>query len=115
MRVLVGKSQNDRPQRRLEWRPTWCHMRVRPMAGDQLAVPTLQRVRLHWKPRPGRSGQRAAQRSQQCTIRPGQLRPRGVSAQDGELMAQDEDLELLRTSLPPEQPHEREQVPNDEI
>src|SRR5262245_7136149 len=30
-------------------------------------------------------------------------------------MAQDEDLELLRTSLPPEQPHEREQVPNDEI
>jgi hypothetical protein len=30
-------------------------------------------------------------------------------------VAQDEDLQLLRTALPPEQPYECEQVPNDEI
>jgi len=30
-------------------------------------------------------------------------------------VTQNEDLQLLRTALPPKQPHEREQIPNEEI
>jgi hypothetical protein len=30
-------------------------------------------------------------------------------------MAQDEDLQLLRATRPPKQPHQREQIPDNEI
>src|SRR5262245_59218102 len=58
----------------------------------------------------------AVQRGQQRAICPSQLRPCGrLPAQDRELMAQDEQLQLLRATPPAEQPNEREQAPHDEI
>src|SRR6266513_2545075 len=49
------------------------------------------------------------------TIRSCQLRPRAPPAEDRQLMAQNEDLQLLRATRPFQQPHQREQVPNDEV
>jgi hypothetical protein len=65
--------------------------------------------------RPGHPRERAAQRRHQRSISPRQLRPRGLSAEDRELMAEDEDLELLRATRPAQQPHQGEQVPDNEI
>jgi hypothetical protein len=42
---------------------------------------------------------------------PVQPRPCDLPAKDGELVTQDEDLQLLRATLPAEQPNERQQVP----
>jgi hypothetical protein len=90
-------------------------MRVRLTAGDQLTVPAQQRVGPDRKPRPPGSRQRTAQRRQERTISARQLRPIGLPAEDCELVAQDENLQLIRTAWPPEQPDQREQVPHSEI
>jgi hypothetical protein len=89
--------------------------RVRPPAGDQLAVPAKQRLRLERGDCPRGPGQRAAQRCQQHAISPRQLRRRCLSTEDRQLVAEDEDLQLLRATRPPQQPDQREQVPDDEI
>src|SRR5205823_5584965 len=73
-------------------------VRVGPPARDQLAVPTKQRLRLDREACPSRPGKRAAKRRQQRTIHSSQLRPRGLPAQDRQLMAQNEDLQLLRAT-----------------
>src|SRR6266540_868461 len=67
------------------------------------------------KKAPGRPGKRAAQRRQQRAICSCQLRPRGLAAEDRQLMAEDEDLQLLGTTRTPQQPHQREQAPDNEI
>jgi len=115
VRILVGEAEDHRPQRRCERRPTRRPVRVPPAAGHELAVPAQQCVRLHRKRRPRGPGQRAAQGRQQRTICLGQLRPRGLAAKDGEFVAQDEDLQLLRATPAAEQTDEREQVPDNEI
>ena len=60
-------------------------------------------------------GNQAAQRRQQRSISSRQLRPRGLSAKDHQLVAEDQDLDLLRATRPPQQPHQGEQVPDNEI
>src|SRR6266508_1130677 len=90
-------------------------MRIRPTAGDQVAVPAQERVRPHGEARPGRPWQRAAQRRQQRPISSGQLWRCSLPPQNRQLVAEDEDLQLLRATRPSEQPNEREQVPHDEI
>jgi hypothetical protein len=90
-------------------------MRVRPATGDQLAVPAQQRVRPHQEARPGRARQRAAQRRQQRSIGPRQPWPSRLPPQNSQLVPQHKNLQLLRAARPPQQPHQREQVPHDEI
>ena len=77
--------------------------------------PAKQCVRLDWEDCPGRPGQGTAHRRQQRSISPGQLRPRGLPAEDRQLMAEDDDLQLLRATWASQQPHQREQVPDNEI
>src|SRR6266498_63526 len=115
VRILPRETKDQFAERALEPRSPGPPMRVRPPARDQLPVPAKQRLRPEREGRPARPRERAAQRRQQCSIRPRQRRPRGLSAEDRQLMAKDEDLQLLRTTRPPQQPHQREQVPDNEI
>src|SRR6266542_6734261 len=115
VRVLLSETKDQLAERALEPRSPGAPVRVRPPAGDQLPVPAKQRLRLEREDCPGGPGHRAARRRQQRSIRPRQRRPRGLSAEDRQLMAEDEDLQLLRATRPPQQPHQREQVPDNEI
>src|SRR5919198_4369286 len=83
--------------------------------GDELASAAKQRVRLDGEARPGRPWKRAAQRRQQRAIRARQPPPDTLAAQDRQLMAEEQDLQLLRATRPRQQPHQREQIPHDEI
>jgi hypothetical protein len=69
--------------------------RIRPRAGDQATVPAQQRLRLDKQAGPARSGQHAADCSQQGTV--GGLEPWawGLAAQDAELVAQHQEFQVL--------------------
>src|SRR6266568_178530 len=112
VRVLPRETKDQLAERALERRSPGPPVRVCPAALDQLAVPAKQRLRLEREGRPRRLGKRAAQRREQRSIRSCQLRARGLSAEDRQLMAKDEDLQLLRATREPQQPHQREQVPD---
>src|SRR5712691_9019861 len=115
VRVLPGESQDQLAERALERRSPGPPARVGPAAGDQLPMPAQQRLRLDRKHCPGRPGQRATQRRQQRSIGLRQLRPRVPPAQDRQLVAENQDFQFLRATRPRQQPHQREQVPDDEI
>jgi hypothetical protein len=116
VRVLAAEPQDQRAQRRLEWRPTGSPVRIRPAASDQLTMPAQQRLGLDREAaRPGNPRQRAAQRRQQRPISPRQLRLPSLPTKKREFMAQHQDLELLRATRARQQPYEREQVPHGEI
>ena len=104
-----------RSKRALEGRSPGPPVRVCPAAGDELAVPTEQCLRLDREDCPGRPGQRTAQRRQQRPISPRQPRRRGLPAEDRQLLPEHEDLQLLRATRPSQQPDQREQVPDNEI
>jgi hypothetical protein len=115
LRVLVGETKDQLAQRALErWSPGR-PVRVCPAARDKLAVPAKQCLRLDRKDGPGWPGQRTAQRRQKNTISPRQLRSGGLPAQDRQLVPEHEDLQLLRATRPPQQPYQREHVPDNEI
>ena len=63
--------------------------------GDQLPVPAQQRVGLDEEARPAGSGEDAADRGEQGAV--GGLQPRAwnLAAQHAELVAQEEDLQVL--------------------
>ena len=115
MRVLAAEPQDQGAYRRFERRPTGRPLRVRPAASDQLTMPAQQRRRLDREARPGGPRQCTAQRCQQPPIGPRQLRLPSLPTQHRELMAQRQNLKLLRATRPPQQPNEREQVPHREI
>jgi hypothetical protein len=68
VRVLPGESQDQLAERARERRSPRQPVRVCPPAGDELAVPAKQRLRLEREGRPGRPRKRAAQRRQQRPI-----------------------------------------------
>src|SRR6266545_5756095 len=115
VRVLGRESHDQLAQRALKRRSSGAPVGVCPAARDELAVPAKQRLRLEREDGPGRPAQRAGQRRQQRAISPRQLRPRRLSAEDRKLVAEDENLQLLRATPLPQQPHQREQVPDNEI
>jgi len=115
VRILPRETKDQFAERALEPRTPGPPLRVRPPARDQLPVPAKQRLRPEREGRPARPRERAAQGRQQRSIRPRERRPRGLSAEDRQLMAKDEDLQLVPATRPPQQPHQREQVPDNEI
>jgi hypothetical protein len=62
-----------------------------------------------------RAGPANGSARQQRAIRPRQPRLRALPAGDRQLVPKNRHLQLLRATRPPQQPHQREQVPNDEI
>jgi hypothetical protein len=61
----------------------------------------------------GRASERLNDASRAISRR--QLRPRGLPAENRQLVPEDEDLHLLRAKRPSQQPYQREQVPDNEI
>jgi hypothetical protein len=115
VRVLRSETQDQLAERAFERRSHGPPVRVCPPAFDQRAVAAKQRLRLEREGRPRRPRQRAAQRRQQRPISPGQLRPDSPPTEDRQLVAEDEDLQLLRAIRPSQQPDHREQVSHNEI
>jgi hypothetical protein len=94
--VLLGQADDQLLYRWVQRRrPPGLAVRVGPCAGDQPQVPAQQRVGLHEKARPAFSGQRAAEGAEQGPVGGLQSGTWGVATQDGELVAQDQDLQVL--------------------
>jgi hypothetical protein len=65
------------------------------MAGNKSSVPAQDRAWRDEQTGPTVAGQPADQRSDQCPVGPGHPWSRGAAAQDGDLVPQDEDLDVL--------------------
>src|SRR6266545_2368532 len=102
VRVLPSETKDQLTERALERRSPGPPLRVGPAARDQLAVPAKQRLRLEREGRPGGLGQRAARHRQERTICWCWPRPWGLPTEDRQLMAEDENLQLLRATRPPQ-------------
>jgi hypothetical protein len=113
--VLAGETQDQLAERALERRSPCPPLRVRPAARDKLAVPAQQRVRFDREVRPRRSRYCATERGEQRSVSPGQPGPSRLTPKNRKLVTQEQDLELLRTTRPCQQPHQREQIPHHEI
>jgi hypothetical protein len=82
-------------------------VRVGPHAGDQPAVPAQQRLGFDQEARPAGSGQRAADRGEQGPVSRFQPGTWGLATEDRELVAQDEDLQILDGVAAGKQQHEQ--------
>jgi hypothetical protein len=81
-------------------------MRIGPLPTHQFSVPAQQSLRLDKEASSVSNRQKPAQRSEHCSIRWLQGRTRHLSAQDGDLVAQHDDLDgqvVMLASTEPEQ------------
>jgi hypothetical protein len=92
--VLPGQTDDQLLDLLIQWRSSRS-TRVGPRAGDQPPMPTQQRVGLDEEARPADSGEDAADRGEQGAVSRLQPRAWNLAAQHAELVAQDEDLQVL--------------------
>jgi hypothetical protein len=86
-------------------------MRIRPPARQELAMPAQQRRRRHEERRPRRTRKRATERSKQSAITRVKPRTCDLALQHLQLVAQHEDLDLLRALRPHPQDVQFQQPP----
>jgi hypothetical protein len=93
--VLLSETDDQLLHLLVQRWPAGLAVRVGPGAGDQPSVPAQQRVGLDEEARPARPGQDAADRGEQGPV--GGLQPGSwdLAAEHGELVAQDEELQVL--------------------
>jgi hypothetical protein len=89
-RVLVGQTQDQRPQLRIDRGPPSPGVRVGPIPGQQLAVPAQQRGRGDEERRPAGAGQQPGQGREHEPVFLAQLGAVDLAAQDRDLVSQDE-------------------------
>jgi hypothetical protein len=94
-RVLPGQADEQLLDAGIERWPTRVAVRGGPGTGDQPAVPAQQRLGLHEEARPAGSGQRAADGGEQGAVGRLEPRPWNLAAEHGELVAEDEELQVL--------------------
>ena len=94
-RVLPGQADDQLLHLLVQWRPAGLAIRVGPGAGYQPPVPAQQRLGLDQEARPAGAGQHAADCGEQRPVGGFEPGPRDLAAQDGELVAQDQDLQIL--------------------
>jgi hypothetical protein len=94
-RVLPGQADDQLLHVIVQRWSSGLMVRVRPGAGDQAAVPAQQRLRPDEEAGPAAPGQDAADRGEQRPVGGLELGPRRLAAQHRELVAQDEDFQLL--------------------
>jgi hypothetical protein len=100
-RVLPGKSQDERTEFGIDRRPARATgLAVRPFPAYELAVPSEERRRRDKEGDPAVTRDRPARRREQDPVDGPELRPARRPLQHPELMAQDEDLEVLGTVVP---------------
>jgi hypothetical protein len=101
-RVLPGQPEDQllylMAYRRSSWSTTW----VGPPTCHEVPVPAQQRLRPDEEARPAGSGQHAADRCQQGPVAGFELESWSVAAEDGELVAQDKNFEILTRVAPDE-------------
>ena len=107
-RVLAREAQDQGDTLRVERRPSGSSSRVGPAALDDHAMPTHERCRGYREGRPALARKGATQRCEQRTIGSSIPRRLRLTAQDTELVAQHEDLELLAIGRAAEQDQELE-------
>lgn len=116
-RVLPGHLQDQTNQRGIERRPTSLAVAERPLAPDELPVPTEDRRRGHDEPTPAVAVDQIRQRRDHHPVPPTQARPGARPLQDRELMTEHQDLSfaLARViSCDPEQSAEDEVTEGEE-
>jgi hypothetical protein len=100
-RVLPGKSQDERTEFGIDRRPARATgLAVRPFPAYELAVPAEERRRRDKEGDPAVTRDHPARRREQDPVDGPELRPARRPLQHPELMAQDEDLEVLGTVVP---------------
>jgi hypothetical protein len=104
--VLPGQVDDQLLHLLVQRWPARPAVQVGPGADDQAAVPAQQRLRLHKAARPARPGQHAADRGQQRPV--GGLQPESwdLAAQDGELVAEHQDLKVFGAIAAGRQPEQ---------
>jgi hypothetical protein len=93
--VLGGQAHDQRLQVRIKWWTPVSARWVGPGAGDQAAMPSQQCLGGDKEAGPAGSWQRAADRGEQCPIGGFEPGSWGLAAQHGELVAEDQELEVL--------------------
>jgi hypothetical protein len=94
-RILARQPQDQRDEFGLKPGPPRASAQIGPTAPDQAPVPAHQRLRRDRERRPTPARKRSAQRREQHSVARFVARASGLSAQDAELVTQDEDLNLL--------------------
>src|SRR6266700_6237757 len=93
--ILSGQPQDQHNHIAGERRAPASRLGLRPLAGDQPAVPAQDRIRGDKEARPARARERAAQHRQERTVGGLELRSLDLAAQHGELVAEHGDLDVF--------------------
>jgi hypothetical protein len=94
-RILPCEAQHQDPDVGRDGRASSPAGRLPPLSAHERAMPTQQRARGDQKPAARGAWQLARRRREQGTVRGAKLRPRDLAAEDLELVAQDEQLDVL--------------------
>ncbi len=93
--VLPGQADDQLLHLLVQWRPAGLAVWVGPGAGDQPTVPAQQRLGLDQEAGPAGSGEHPADRGEQGSVGGLELGTWALAAEHGDLVAQDEDLQVL--------------------
>ena len=93
--ILSGHPQYQGADRLWGGWSAWSSARVGPAAGDELGVPTQQRSGRHQPHLAHRGRQQPAQRAEYSAVEPGQRWSGVGAAQDGDLVTQRQNLDVL--------------------
>jgi hypothetical protein len=93
--MLAGQADDQLLDVGIQLRPARCTMGIGPGPCDQPPMPAQQRLWRDEEAGPTGWGQDAADRGEQGTVGWFQLGSWGLSSEDGELVAQDKDLQVL--------------------
>jgi hypothetical protein len=95
-RVLLGQAEDQLSNPAVQRRTTRTPASIGPPSCDGVPVPSTHRLRAHEQGRPSFLGQEPIQRRQQSPIRRPVSRPGDVAVEHGELVSQDQQLDLVR-------------------
>jgi hypothetical protein len=113
-RVLLRDLENEVTNRRIDPRPSRpTDLAVRPLLPDELAVPAKERRRRDQKAGPSVARDQPTCRAEQDSVDGPELGWAGLPPKDSELMAEDEDLEILGTVVGTRINEETGERPND--
>jgi hypothetical protein len=94
-RVLPRQAQDKVANATLDGRPAAGPLPLRPSAAHELSVPAQQRLRRHDQPVPTARREHPAQRGEKSAIGCSKRRPWLLPAEHQQLMAQNEQLDVL--------------------
>jgi hypothetical protein len=95
---IAGRQAHDQPYHLVgEWRAAFGGVVESPVPSDHAAVPAQQRLGPHQEHLPAVPGQQPRKEGQQCSVLGLQARPGVRTAENLQLMAEHQDLDLLWT------------------